>query len=118
MNWRTNTTWVLTLASLKMWYRDRQAIFWTFFLPVVLMVIFGVLNFGDFGAVELGVVDQAGTPASRSLVSSLEHTEAFHLFNQPAGNQPQISLGAMTPRLAFLRENSRRWRTATGISYW
>jgi len=87
MNWRTNTTWVLTLASLKMWYRDRQAIFWTFFLPVVLMVIFGVLNFGDFGSVELGVVDRAGTPASRSLVSSLEHTEAFHLFNQTAGNQ-------------------------------
>ena len=56
MNWGTNTTWVLTVASLKMWYRDRQAIFWTFFLPLVLMIIFGVLNFGDFGRVDLGVV--------------------------------------------------------------
>ena len=46
----SNPTWVLTIASLKMWFRDRQAIFWTFFLPLVLMVIFGILNFGDFGA--------------------------------------------------------------------
>ena len=87
MNWRTNTTWVLTVASLKMWYRDRQAIFWTFFLPVVLMVIFGVLNFGDFGAVDLGVVDQARTPASRSLVSSLEDAQALALFHQNPSNK-------------------------------
>ena len=54
---------VLTVASLKMWFRDRQAIFWTFFLPLVLMVILGVLNFGDLAAVDLGVVDEARNEA-------------------------------------------------------
>ena len=74
---RTNPTWVLTVASLKMWYRDRQAIFWTFFLPLMLMVIFGVLNFGTLGAVDLGIVDRANNEASRDLVSRLEGIETF-----------------------------------------
>ena len=91
-NLRTNTTWVLTLASLKMWYRDRQAIFWTFFLPLVLMVIFGVLNFGDFGAVDLGVVDHARNSASRSLVSSLEDAEAVDLFHQSGTGDAGIGI--------------------------
>lgn len=75
----SNPTWVLTVASMKMWYRDRQAIFWTFFLPLVLMIIFGILNFGDFGAVDLGVVDRSQNAASRSLVSSLHETGAFNI---------------------------------------
>ena len=75
----TNPTWVLTIASLKMWFRDRQAIFWTFFLPLVLMLIFGILNFGDLGRVDLGVIDQARNEASRSLINGLEELETFDL---------------------------------------
>ncbi len=74
-----NPVWVLTIASLKMWFRDRQAIFWTFFLPLVLMVIFGVLNFGALGDVNMGVIDQAQNEASRGLVSSLEDNSALDL---------------------------------------
>ena len=74
---RNNPTWVLTLASLKMWYRDRQAIFWTFFLPLVLMVIFGILNFGNLGAVDLGVVDLAQNEASRRLIGDLGEIESL-----------------------------------------
>ena len=77
----TDPTLVLTVASLRMWFRDRQAIFWTFFLPLLLMVILGVLNFGNLGAVNLGVVDQARNEASRGLVANLEEIESFDLFN-------------------------------------
>lgn len=84
MNLRTNPTWVLTAASLKMWFRDRQAIFWTFFLPLVIMVIFGVLNFGDLGAVEVGVVDDAETPASQALVANLLDFSGFAISQQSA----------------------------------
>lgn len=75
----TNPTWVLTVASLRMWFRDRQAIFWTFFLPLVLMLIFGILNFGDFGAVDLGVVDQARNERSHGLVGGLREFRTFDL---------------------------------------
>ena len=84
---RTDPTLVLTVASLKMWFRDRQAIFWTFFLPLVLMVIFGVLNFGDLAAVDLGVVDEAHNDASRDLAANLEKIESFDLFNNGTKDQ-------------------------------
>ncbi len=88
----TNPTWVLTISSLKMWFRDRQAIFWTFFLPLVIMVIFGVLNFGSFGAVDFGVVDQASTEASHRLVDSLESTGAFDLTTSNTDTEERAAL--------------------------
>ena len=72
-----NPTWVLTIASLKMWFRDRQALFWNLFLPLLLMVIFGLFNFGSFGQIDLGVVDLADNPESRGLVSVLESFGGF-----------------------------------------
>ena len=88
----SNPTWVLTIASLKMWFRDPQAIFWTFFLPLVLMVIFGILNFGDFGAVDLGVVDRSQNAASRSLAGSLEETGAFSLSMGSTEREQRLAL--------------------------
>ncbi|MFQ5860977.1 MAG: ABC transporter permease, partial [Dehalococcoidia bacterium] len=76
---KTNPTWALTLASLKMWYRDRQALFWTLFLPLLIMVIFGLLNFGAFGSVNLGIVDQADSEASHTFTAGLESIETLHI---------------------------------------
>ncbi len=87
-----NPTWVLTVASLKMWFRDRQAIFWTFFLPLVIMIIFGVLNFGDLGKVDLGVIDQAQNEASRRLVGGLEGMETFDLTTGDTEEAEQLAL--------------------------
>jgi ABC-2 type transport system permease protein len=91
---RTDPTLVLTVASLKMWFRDRQAIFWTFFLPLVLMVILGVLNFGDLGAVDLGVVDEAHNKVSRELAANLEEIESFDLFKNSNKDQEIQALSA------------------------
>ena len=90
--WGTNPTFVLTVASLKMWFRDRQAIFWTFFLPLVLMVILGVLNFGDLGAVDLGVVDQAQNKASHDLAANLEQIESLDLSHNGTRHQEIAAL--------------------------
>ena len=76
---RANPTWSLTIAALKMWFRDRQAIFWSLFLPLLLMVIFGILNFGSFGSVELGIVDGAENDASRQLVAGLEAIDTLDI---------------------------------------
>jgi ABC-2 type transport system permease protein len=79
MKLQTSPTWTLTLASLKMWFRDWQALFWTLFLPLLIMIIFGFLNFGSLGEVELGVVDQANNEASEGLTSILGGVEAFDI---------------------------------------
>ena len=61
----------LTWSSIKMWSRDRASLFWTFFLPLVIMVIFGLLNFGELGKVDLGIVDEAQNDASADFVAEL-----------------------------------------------
>ena len=67
----------LTWSSVKMWSRDRSSLFWTFFLPLVIMVIFGLLNFGELGRVDLGIVDQAQNAASARFINGLESIDAL-----------------------------------------
>ena len=76
---RANPTFVLTLASLKMWFRDRQALFWSLFLPLLLMVIFGLMNFGGLGRVDLGVIDLADNPESQGMLAVLETVQALDI---------------------------------------
>ena len=87
-------TWTLTKASLKMWFRDRQAIFWTFFLPLVIMVILGVLNFGALGRIDLGIVDLAENEASQGFVSILEAINAFDLSRGDSEATERLALEA------------------------
>ena len=67
----------LTWSSVKMWSRDRASLFWTFFLPLVIMVIFGLLNFGELGRVDLGIVDEAQNEASADFIAGLESISAL-----------------------------------------
>lgn len=68
----------LFLAALKMTFRNKQALIWTFILPVILMVLFG-LAFGKTNTLSLkvGVIDQAKNDFSKQYVKSLEKMDAF-----------------------------------------
>ena len=54
-----------------MFFRDRAAIFWSLAFPTVMMVIFGLFDFGSFAPPQVGVVDHARNEASTVLVSAL-----------------------------------------------
>ena len=69
----------LTWSTIKMWSRDRASLFWTFFLPLVIMVIFGLLNFGELGKVDLGIVDEAQNEASAELAAALGELESLRI---------------------------------------
>ena len=77
MNLTANPTLALTVASLKMYFRDRQALFWSLLLPLMFMIIFGLMNFGSLGRVDLGVVDLADNSVSQGVLSALEEIEAL-----------------------------------------
>jgi len=62
-----------------MWARDRAALFWTFFLPLVIMVIFGLLNFGELGKVDLGIVDLAQNEASAQFIDEAGNVQALRV---------------------------------------
>jgi ABC-2 type transport system permease protein len=69
--------WSLFVASFKMFVRNRAALFFSLFVPLLIMLIFGVLNFGGSTSVSLGLVDQAQTDGSRALVKALQQTDTF-----------------------------------------
>lgn len=66
---------VLTVASLKMYLRNRQAIFWALFFPMLIMLIFGLLNFDRFSPPDVGFVDRAQNEASTTFRDAIDDGE-------------------------------------------
>jgi len=88
--------WSLFVASFKMFVRNRAALFFSLFVPLLIMLIFGVLNFGGSTSVSLGLVDEAQTDGSHALVKALQQTDTFDLHP-----------GAHDAELAQLKEGHR-----------
>jgi ABC-2 type transport system permease protein len=76
---RWGVYWSLFVASFKMFVRNRAALFFSLFVPLLIMLIFGVLNFGGSTTISLGLVDEADTPGSHTLVATLGHVTTFEL---------------------------------------
>jgi ABC-2 type transport system permease protein len=76
---RFGVYWALFVASVKMFVRNRAALFFSLVVPLLIMLIFGVLNFGGTTEVSLGLVDQANNQASEALRKALQQTDAFEL---------------------------------------
>jgi ABC-2 type transport system permease protein len=66
----------LTVANLKSLTRDRAALFWTFFFPIMFVLLFGVLFSGSGDSkVSVGWVDQDGTAASAGIRDAFGRVE-------------------------------------------
>ena len=65
-------------ANLQMVLRNRQALFWTFFFPVLLMGLLGVV-FGQQNAftAKLGIVDQDSGPAAQQVIAAFRSVPAL-----------------------------------------
>jgi ABC-2 type transport system permease protein len=71
---------VLLVASLKAYYRNRVALFFSLFLPLVFMVALGLINPGGGNAsFAVGVVDQAHNEASKQVLDNLGKISAVKL---------------------------------------
>ncbi len=68
---RLGVLWALFIASGKMFIRNRAAVFFSLFLPLIIMLIFGVLNFEGSTEIQLGIVDEAENDASVAFVDEL-----------------------------------------------
>jgi ABC-2 type transport system permease protein len=86
----------LLVTSLKGYTRNRSAMFFSLLVPLMIMVIFGLLNLGGSQKLTIGVVDRAGTDASRSFISALEGSKVF-----------DIKRGALDGETSALRKGDR-----------
>jgi ABC-2 type transport system permease protein len=76
---RLGMFWALFVASVRMFVRNRAAVFFSLFLPLIIMLIFGVLNFEGSTTIQLGIVDEAPSEASRDLVAAITEVESFEI---------------------------------------
>ncbi len=76
---RLGMLWALFVASILMFVRNRAAVFFSLFLPLIIMLIFGVLNFEGATTIQLGVVDEAQNDASRQLADRLRGVSYLEL---------------------------------------
>lgn len=70
-----------TLMLLRAYRRDWVALFFGFFFPLVFMGLFGILNFGSFGSVAVGIVDNANNADSQAFRAGLARIDTLKITN-------------------------------------
>ncbi len=70
--------WKLTVASVKMLFRQKEAIIWSVVFPLFMILLFGFVNFGGMGSVELGVINEAG-PGGEAFIEALRQVGSLSL---------------------------------------
>jgi ABC-2 type transport system permease protein len=78
---------VMTKTFLKIFSKDRQAIFFTLFFPLVFMTIFSLASGGDEEPLEVGIVDKANSAFSAEFLETLRD-DAF--FNITLGEESEL----------------------------
>jgi ABC-2 type transport system permease protein len=76
-----NTIATLTLSNIKMFVRNRQTLFFTLFMPVIIMTVFGLIGFDQPQKINVGIALNAPPSAGTSaFVASLKEIPAFSIF--------------------------------------
>ena len=68
--------WKLTVASIKMFFREKEAVFWTIFLPLFMIFLFGFVKFDQLGSIQLGIVNDA-PQKSTALLQRLQQVKVL-----------------------------------------
>jgi ABC-2 type transport system permease protein len=70
--------WKLTVAALKIFIRQREAIIWTILLPIFMVVLFSLVDFDGIGRLTIGLVDETGGSAEE-IVERLKQVRTVEL---------------------------------------
>jgi ABC-2 type transport system permease protein len=104
----------LTIASLKMYLRQREAIIWNFLLPVLIIVLFGFVKFGGVGHMDVGLVNEAG-PGAATLIEALKQVRTIQIEEGPRQSVLQkLEKGELD--FFLLIPDSFRVRTPVGVT--
>ncbi len=84
----------MTIASMKMYYRNKTGLFFTLFFPIVLIFVFGFLSNSDGkGSIKISLTDKAQTQLSKSYVSAIKKIDAFKITEESNENVARTQLG-------------------------
>lgn len=75
--------WNLLAFNNITFFREKQAVFWTFLFPLFMIIFFGLIFGGDSGyenySVSVGLVNNDKTPESNGFVSVMKAVPVFHI---------------------------------------
>jgi ABC-2 type transport system permease protein len=92
-------------VMLKIHIRDRQAIFFSLFFPLVFMFIISFASGGDPEPIELGIVNRADNEMATNFIATLESTLLFNItVDEEASLREELNAGDKTVVL-ILPEN-------------
>ncbi len=74
-----NTTYVLTVSALKMFFRNKQALFFTLFFPLSIMIIFGLIGFDKPPQFDVGLVTRQSQPATQQFLDKVKAVQVFKM---------------------------------------
>ena len=80
----------LTVANLKMTYRNKQALFWSLAFPLIFVTAFGLFNFDDPPNTTILLVDQSQDAVSQGFIqamSTVEHITVEERSDAPAARR-------------------------------
>ncbi len=73
------TIFKLTLASIKMFVRSRQALFFSLFMPFVIMFIFGYIGFDKPPVIDVGLVTHNPSAQTEQLITQIKGFPSFKI---------------------------------------
>jgi ABC-2 type transport system permease protein len=79
MQRKFTSLWSLTVASTKMYFRNKSAVFFTLFLPLAFIGVFGLLSNSSGGQFTLDVTNQSKSELSKQVVKALKDVDAFKI---------------------------------------
>jgi ABC-2 type transport system permease protein len=84
----------LTVASMKMYFRNTTGVFFSLFIPLVLVIVFGLISNGNgSGSIKLLVTNQAHTSLSQQYLKAVEKVQAFKVSQTPNTTYARQQLG-------------------------
>ena len=80
-------------SNLFIWGRNREALFWTFFFPILLMGLMGVVfGRGNAFQAKLAIVNQGTSPQSTLMVSAFKKVSALTTTTVASESQARADL--------------------------
>ncbi len=69
----------LFFCDLRTYVRDKQALFWTIFFPIMFVCIFSLFDFEKMGTSHIAIIDRAKSDESLSFIKELEKIEILKI---------------------------------------
>jgi ABC-2 type transport system permease protein len=73
------TILVFARVSIRRYFRDRVAIFFTIAFPLIFLLVFGLANKNNGVNFHIGLINQSDTAFSQKLVSQLNHDKVYNI---------------------------------------